>query len=91
MGTGRFVRCEKCGNEWIHYTGIGMSVAYWYCDECGKGKREEISPEKDFSNINGSCSCGGSFTVGDTEDEIIICPDCKSKDVSPGNEVFDWD
>lgn len=91
MGDGRFVSCGNCGNEWMHYNGIGMNRAYWYCNRCGACKEQEYEMEMSIPNVNGICSCGGSFVMEAFEKEKIICPKCQSEDLNPADAIFNWD
>ena len=91
MGLGKFVHCNSCGNEWLHYQGVGMNLAYWYCDKCGCPKEQELDSDISIPDINGICSCGGTFTMSDPDNEQIICSNCQSKALEVGSEVFNWD
>ena len=91
MGTGRFVQCKNCGLEWDYYQGVGMNQAYWYCNMCGTCKEQRIDSEMNIPEINGVCSCGGLFIMGDSSCENVICPDCQSKNIDLGNKVLNWD
>lgn len=91
MGVGKFISCRDCGHEWTHYNGIGMNRGYWYCDRCGSCKEQECDSDLSIPNMNGNCSCGGSFIMEAPEDEIIACPECQSNDLDLGGAVFNWD
>ena len=91
MGTGRNVKCNSCGKEWLHFEGEGFIAAYFYCDKCGKKK--VIKRAHDFTlslpNDINKCKCGGTFKMGN---DTIICPKCHINDiVKDGDEIVLWD
>jgi hypothetical protein len=83
MGTGRFLTCKNCNWEWNHYEGVGFqNEEILYCNVCGTSKE---NPDGEM------CFCGGSFVGVDENFEIVICPNCQSRNINLENEELLWD
>ena len=88
MGNILSLKCGKCGNEWLHFEGMGFNVVYHYCNKCGKEKTKDVNVAVADESLQ--CECGGTFRINSPD---VICPECQSADVVGNDDGMDilWD